>query len=159
MHSKEPQNALLLIVVQKQSFPLEPILLHSTGPINNSKEDLPPSTGLLGRPLTGRFPLKLVLLLCVALFYWPEGEKKEKWGLQLPWDLLQNSPLRSRSRGDVWSHKKPKKSTKKQWKLWSDSCGTRLAQGLKPLRLPRAPISPAPPVPLSSIFLTDSETL
>ena len=31
--------------------------------------------------------------LCVALFYWPEGEEDYKRGLQLPWDLLQNSPL------------------------------------------------------------------
>ena len=31
---KEPQNALLLLVVQTQSFPQEPILLYSTGLIN-----------------------------------------------------------------------------------------------------------------------------
>ena len=40
-----------MIVVQKQSFPREAILLYLTGLINNSKEDPPPSTGLLGRPL------------------------------------------------------------------------------------------------------------
>ena len=50
--SKEPQNALLLIVMQKQSFSREPILLYSTGLRKNSKEDSPPSTGLFGRPLT-----------------------------------------------------------------------------------------------------------
>ena len=48
--SKEPQNALLLTVAQNQSSPREPILLYSTGLINNSKEDPPSSTGLLGRP-------------------------------------------------------------------------------------------------------------
>jgi len=52
MDSKEPQNALLLLVVPKQSFPREPILLYSTGLMNNSKEDSPPSTGFLGRPLS-----------------------------------------------------------------------------------------------------------
>ena len=49
--SKEPQNALLLTVKQKQSFPRKPILLYSTGLLNNSKKEPPPSTGLLGRPL------------------------------------------------------------------------------------------------------------
>ena len=47
----EPQNALLLIVVQKQSFPREPILFYSTGLMNNSKKDPSPSTGHLSRPL------------------------------------------------------------------------------------------------------------
>jgi len=50
--SKEPQNALLLIVVQGRSFPREPILLYSTGLINNIIEEPPRSTGLLGRPQT-----------------------------------------------------------------------------------------------------------
>jgi len=40
--SKEPHNALLLIVVQKQSFRREPILLDSTGLIKNSEEDPSP---------------------------------------------------------------------------------------------------------------------
>ena len=48
---KEPQNALLLIVVQKQSFPREPILLYSSRLINNSKEDPSSITGLMSRPL------------------------------------------------------------------------------------------------------------
>ena len=40
-----------LIVVQKHSFPRKPILLYSTGLLNNSKKEPPPSTGVLGRPL------------------------------------------------------------------------------------------------------------
>ena len=36
-NSKQPQNAVLLIVVQKQSFPREPILLYSRGLINKVK--------------------------------------------------------------------------------------------------------------------------
>jgi len=51
-NSKEPQNAWLLIVVQKRSFPRESSLLYSTRRINNSKEEPPPSTGLLCRPVT-----------------------------------------------------------------------------------------------------------
>ena len=51
--STQPQNALLRIVVQKQSFPREPNLLYSTGLSTNITEDPPPSTGLLGRPLEG----------------------------------------------------------------------------------------------------------
>jgi len=39
-------------MVQKQSFPREPIQFYSTGLIHNSKEEPPPSTGLLGRPLS-----------------------------------------------------------------------------------------------------------
>ena len=31
--------------------------------------------------------------VCVALYYWSEGEEDSKRGLQLPWDLLQNSPF------------------------------------------------------------------
>ena len=38
-------------MVQKQSFPRGPILLYSAGLLDNSKEEPPPSTGLLGRPL------------------------------------------------------------------------------------------------------------
>ena len=49
--STEAQNALLRIVVQKQSFSREPILLYSTGLITESTEDPPSGTGLLGRPL------------------------------------------------------------------------------------------------------------
>jgi len=52
--STEPQNALLRIVVQNQSFSQKPILVYLTGLITKSTEDPPPSTGLLGRPLSLR---------------------------------------------------------------------------------------------------------
>ena len=53
-NSTEPQDALLRIVVQKQSLSRQPNLLFSTGLLINRTEDSPPSTGLLGRPLSGQ---------------------------------------------------------------------------------------------------------
>jgi len=54
-------------------------------------------------------------------------------------DCCTMSDLRKKKVGDVRSQKKSENPTRKQWKLWSDSCGARLAPGLKPLlRLPRA---------------------
>ena len=50
-NSNQSENALLLIVVLKESFQFIPILLYSTGLTNNSNYTLPPRTGLLGRPL------------------------------------------------------------------------------------------------------------
>jgi len=44
------------------------------------------------RKLVGRSAIP-TRSLCVALFYWTEGEEVKKRGLQLPWDLLQNSSL------------------------------------------------------------------
>jgi len=38
MNRNQPQNSFCLIVVQTPSFPSEPILLHSAGPINNSNQ-------------------------------------------------------------------------------------------------------------------------
>ena len=51
MDRNQPQNSFCLIVVQTPSFPSEPILLHSAGPINNSNQTPPPNTCLLGRPI------------------------------------------------------------------------------------------------------------
>ena len=49
-------------------------------------------------------------------------------------------PISEKSSGRRPNSKKVKRTPKKQQKLWSDSCGARLAPGLKPLRLPRARI-------------------
>jgi len=48
---------------------------------------------------------------------------------------------RRRPMSEKSDQKEWKRSDNNPWKLWSDPCGTRLAAGLQPLRLPRVQVS------------------
>jgi len=89
------------------------------------------------------------LLFARSDFNWTSIEGDVRKGDVL---LSQKGDVRSQNvdwslisqKGDVRSQKERegggKRAVYDPWELWSDPCGTRLAPGLKPLRMPRAQI-------------------